>query len=404
MCLFFTVRGQVLYLKDARKAFTEHNLWLLAQKERITMQEALVLQSKLWDSPVATIEQIVYNPEAKAWFGSKSPEQYAVSVEQLLYIGRKRNKAIELARQESKGASFQFYLLLKELDSELSQTFTELYYTNCKLKVYESSSKNIDQVIDRMELNSNQIATSELFRLKSFVADMQSTITELNERRHELQSKLRILTGLDSVAAPHIDESIIPTIDWTLQRAEDLYQTALANRTEVQIDKNNMEQARTSLELEKSQRWGSPTLGATYDRESNAVRNYWGLSLSVPLGLWNSNKGNIQAARSRIKQTELEMEQAQLLLREEVATTLAKAQELQHLYRQYAALFTPETDGLLERLLNNYAQRHIGLVEFLNHYEALQDTRIQFIDTKCRFLVQALEINRVAGTSVFSFE
>lgn len=404
VCVFFCCRGDVLLLKDARTAFTENNLWLLAQKERISMQEALILQSRLWESPVATIEQIVYNPEAKAWFGSKAPEQYSVSVEQLLYIGKKRSKSIELARQGSRNATLEFYLLLKELDSELSQTFVQLYFTNCKLKIYQSSGWSIEQVINRLEVNSNQIATSELFRLKGFVADIQRTITELSDERHDLESKLRVLTGIDSIAPPSLDESVIVSTDCLLQSAEVLYATALTNRTEVLIKENLLEQSRTSLELEKSLRWGAPTIGATYDRESNAVRNYWGLSLSVPLGLWNANKGNIRAARSKVKQSEIEEEQFKLLLREEVNTSLAKAQEAQRLYMRYASLFTPESEGLLERLLNNYTNRHIGLVEFLNHYEALQESKIQFLDTKCRFLLQVIELNRVAGTTVFSIE
>ena len=404
LCAFTLGKGQPLTLGEVRAAFTKNNLWLLAQKEQISIQEALVLQSRLWESPVASAQQILYNPGANAWLGTRSVEQYTVSVEQLLYIGRQRNKSIELAKEGSKGATYQFYLLLKELDTELSQTFVDLYYTERKIELYQSSDSSIRQVIGRMEMNSGAIAASELFRLKSFVAGIQSIVTELTGQKQELKSKLRLLTGLDSIPSPYLDESIIGAIDWTLQNTDNLCSTAEKNRMEMQINQNSIEQAQTSLELEKSRRWGLPTVGATYDHRAGVIPNYWGLTLSVPLTLWNSNKGNIRAANARIKQAELEMSQWQFSLQEEVKTTLSKAQNTQQLYRQYAALFTDETDGLLNRLLGNYTQRNIGLVEFLDHYQSLQETEIQFLDIKCNFLKQSIELNRVVGTPLFSFE
>ena len=51
----------VLTLKEAEQRFLERNLSLIAERYNIDMAQAQVLQAKLFENPVISLEQNVYN-------------------------------------------------------------------------------------------------------------------------------------------------------------------------------------------------------------------------------------------------------------------------------------------------------------------------------------------------------
>lgn len=50
-----------LSLQDATARFTNHNLELIAERYNIDMAEAEVIQARLFENPVISLEQNVYN-------------------------------------------------------------------------------------------------------------------------------------------------------------------------------------------------------------------------------------------------------------------------------------------------------------------------------------------------------
>ena len=61
--LFSGARASVvsLSLKESEQRFSEHNLEVIAERYNIDIAEAQVVQAKLFENPVVSLEQNVYN-------------------------------------------------------------------------------------------------------------------------------------------------------------------------------------------------------------------------------------------------------------------------------------------------------------------------------------------------------
>src|ERR1700761_1069991 len=77
--------------QDAEKQFLEKNLTLLAQKYNIEASKALIEQAKLWDNPVLSTDQNIYDGGSKKFFYHNSTEgQVFLQLNQVFTTAGKR--------------------------------------------------------------------------------------------------------------------------------------------------------------------------------------------------------------------------------------------------------------------------------------------------------------------------
>ena len=78
--------------------FSEHNLEVIAERYNIDKAEAQVVQAKLFENPVVSLEQNVYNRLNGRYFDFGKQGETIVEVEQLIYIAGQRNKRVRLEK------------------------------------------------------------------------------------------------------------------------------------------------------------------------------------------------------------------------------------------------------------------------------------------------------------------
>lgn len=125
-----------LSLDDALERFAACNLSLIAGRYNIDMAEAQVMQAKLIENPVISLEQNIYNRNNGKYFDLGKEGEAVVEIEQLIYIAGQRNKRVRLEKINKEMAAYQFEELLRTLRGELKEKFVDLYYTRKSLSVY----------------------------------------------------------------------------------------------------------------------------------------------------------------------------------------------------------------------------------------------------------------------------
>ena len=109
-----------LSLKESEQRFSEHNLEVIAERY-IDIAEAQVVQAKLFENPVVSLEQNVYNRLNGRYFDFGKQGETIVEVEQLIYIAGQRNKRVRLEKINKEMALYQFEEVLRTLRSELKE-------------------------------------------------------------------------------------------------------------------------------------------------------------------------------------------------------------------------------------------------------------------------------------------
>ena len=137
-----------LSLPEATDYFLSNNLSLLAEKYAIDKAEAEVIQAKLFDNPVISFEQNIYNRNNRKYFDFGRESQQMVEIEQLISIAGQRNNRIRVEKINHEMAVFQFEELLRTLRSELNETFIGLYYANKSISVYDREITYLGQLVE----------------------------------------------------------------------------------------------------------------------------------------------------------------------------------------------------------------------------------------------------------------
>lgn len=161
------------------------------------------------------------------------------------------------------------------------------------------------RIIESTEIAWHRKASDELL-------EMQSALLELNHLRGQpWDASLRV--GESKLAFPSPPD------------AGALMAAARTNNFDLQMRKAELEQQGFKVSLARNERHPAVSVGPYFSQERAAdTENIAGLGVTIPLPLWNRNKGNIETARARevqaqtslyVTQRELERKIAEQMLR-----------------------------------------------------------------------------------------
>jgi cobalt-zinc-cadmium efflux system outer membrane protein len=135
-------------------------------------------------------------------------------------------------------------------------------------------------------------AVTSLHRAADSQKELQSAMTEINQLRgYPVQQQVRIATpDLKFPSTPPLDEVLA---------------SARTNNFELKMREVELEQQGFKVQLAKNERYPSVTAGPFYSEEkARDFETRVGVGVSVPIPIWNRNKGNIEVASARRTQAE----------------------------------------------------------------------------------------------------
>ena len=139
------------------------------------------------------------------------------------------------------------------------------------------------------------------------------------------------------------------------------------------------------------------TIGGRWSRAGSYIPDYYAVSLSIDLPVFNRNQGNIEISERTLEANTALLNNSALSLKEDVKTAYEKASEIDRRYRQSDNKFISEYKTLIEGVVANYRNRNISLLEFTDFYESYRTSMLQWQQLR-NDRVQALEnLNYAAG-------
>ena len=136
-----------LTLKEAEQRFLKCNLSLLAEHYNVDIAQARLLQAGLFDNPVISFEQNVYNRLNGKYFDFGKKGESVVEIEQVIRLAGQRNKQIRLEKINRVIAGYQFEEVMRTLRQELGEAFTEVFYLSKSLSVYDKEINSLEHLL-----------------------------------------------------------------------------------------------------------------------------------------------------------------------------------------------------------------------------------------------------------------
>ena len=392
-----------LSLQQAEQAFIKNNLSLLASKYSIDVNKALIQQAKLWDNPILTIDQNIYDKSGGFFKHDDVNGTFYMQVMQLIRTAGKRNKAAQIALDNATISEQQFDDLLRTLRYTLH---SDLLETNHLLKIKQVYSREVEEVnrlikgMD-LQLQVGNISVKDNLRIKALLFSLQNELVTVDAQLMTLQAEIKLLLNNNEsrFIAPvlaykfgELTTAAIPIIDSVVKQA--------LSRPDAKIAQTALALQNHNLNYQKALRNPDISIGTEFDQRSSYAPNYIGLAISLPLNIFNRNQGNITSAKFLIQQQQAITDQANAKIKNDVVAAVNKFIFYQEVNNRSQLDFSQQYDTLFLNMLKSYQARQLSLLEFIDFMDAYKDTKLKIAEQHNGLVRAAADLNYAVGNDI----
>ena len=395
-----------LSLKDAEKMFLERNLSLIAERYNIDKTQAQVTQARLFDNPVISLEQNVYNRLNGKYFDVGKEGEATAEIEQVINLAGQRNKRVRLEKVNKEIAEHQFEEVLRTLRSELNKTFVEICFSTRSIGIYDKEIESLSLLMKafREQQNKGNISLLESSRLESLLLSLRKEKNEQENNLVNLRGELNLLLSLPAGQEINLllDDDILKQVDTAAVHFADM-DNMLSVRPDLKMAHSSVTAAKANLKLQRSMAAPEFSIKGMYDRAGNFINNYFAIGVSVSVPIFNRNQGNIKSAKIDIMQNGKEEEYAIEKARMELYAAYSQLQKAVELYRSSNDELEHNFGRLIEGVNENFRKRNISMLEFIDYYQSYKETCLQLYELKKDVFLAMENLNTIVGQTVFNY-
>lgn len=398
-----------LALPDAEQRFFQNNLAVLAQQYNVTVAQAQAVQARIIDNPTLYVEQDVLRRRISRPVVPEGTlgNEAIVTVQQLFSIAGRRKAAGRVAQQAAVVEQYNLQDLLRTLRYQLRTTFYDLIFKQQTLKVYDTEINSLSRTVNlyQTQFEKGNVALKEVIRLRAFLFTLQSEKQALLTDVAAEQSDLHVLLRdpISTTYVPVVDLGRTRALSLNAYSEQQLTDTALVLRTDLNARRASLEQQNLNLTLQRKLATPDLAVGYTYDKAGSYINNYSALTLGMAIPIFNRNQGNIQVAQAQIAGGKLLVDQQQLIVQSEVHQAYQLAVRSDELF-QSTDRDTAPFARLMTGIEQSYAKRVLTVVEYLDFFESYKNNLVQLNTLRANRIRAFEQLNFAVGKPIFRAE
>lgn len=372
-------------ISEADSIFLSKNLFLLAEKYNVDAVKAQIVQAKLFNNITFNVSQNVYDPEKKLWFNASTKGETAASFQRLFLLAGKRNKLVKLAELSYDKEEQNYFDLIRTLKYSLHSGFFNIYYLKQTLILYDKEINALSKLIMVFEkqFEKGYVSKKELVRLKSFLFSLE---TESQSYSIQLISNLSDFNVLLHTAninyTPLVDGNLLKFVKLDNINLQSLIDTANIHRYDLLMAQSDVIINKATLNYQQALATPDITLAAGWDRNGSFVHNFNFISMQIDLPVFNRNQGNIKSAMFNVESSKTKLLGTKERIKADVNQAYSKVIETDRLYNKFDDKYVSDLDNLVDEMIKNYEKKNIGIIEFLDYYDAYKTNIIQINNLK----------------------
>ncbi|MFN0303221.1 MAG: TolC family protein [Burkholderiales bacterium] len=382
-----------LTLRDALALALQRNPELAAFGNERLAAEAAILQAGVLPNPVLEIAGDNLGNARKAEAGDRTT---AIQIGQLIELGGKRTARIRSAEASRDLVNWDYEAKRIEILSLVAQRFVDVLTAQRRQMLAEEALTLAKQVSDAVAKRVRAGKVSPVEETKARLAEGSAEI-ELDQARREGLSVRKTLGALWGSHDPRFEKAVgdldktipLPGYEQLAERVRD--NPELARWT------SEIERRRATVDGERAKAIPDVTVTAGVTRFNQFDDRAFMLGISVPLPLFNSNKGGILEANRRLDKAADE----QRVAASRVLVALAQAYErLAAIHKEIATLrsiLLPGAQSAFDAATTGYQLGKFGFLDVLDAQRTLFQTRTQHLRALADYQRGVSEIERLVG-------
>ncbi|MCZ2154040.1 MAG: TolC family protein [Bryobacterales bacterium] len=392
----------------------QRNEDFLAARQRLDEARGLRVQAGLRPNP--TLEINVANG---AVLGSPGEREFNAGYSQLLELGGKRTRRLEVAAAGEQLAETEIREWERLLRAEIKQRFAEALAAH---RNFEISNSLLELNQHSLEIAEARYRQGEAARLEPGILKVEVGRIRADRLRYESQEReaameLRLLAGMASDAPLRLKGNLTPRL---IQMSEtDAIDAALKQRPDLQAAVREEALRESEIRLAKAE--ATPDLTATgrYTQSSSrfdqfglsgtgtaleairATDNTVGVGVSLDLPFRNRNKGNIQAAIARNHAAGLRRNYLEHSVRRDVINAFNRYNAAMQAVQVFDTDVLKQAQENVSTLRTAYDARELRLLDVINEQRRLIETQAAYTEVLREAYLALSDLEKAVGAPVF---
>lgn len=402
-CLAQTpVPSRALTWQETLDRFKTNNPTLLAGKVTIDESRAQEITAYLRPNPITTLgwDQItpyrVDDHLRPIWL------TYAYGNTTYLHEREhKRELRLESARRATDIATSGQADLERNLTFGLRDAFVRLLQAKAVEGVAKENLNYYDKEIGvyRERLTSGAISKVDFQRVElqrvQFESDLLSAQVDVRTAKIDLLTFMRDSTPVDKF-------DVAASFDFSdrLQGLDDLRRAAVESRPDLRQAQLVIDRAHTDHQLAVANGSTDPTFGGSVSWQPSPYNTYAGISVSIPLRIFDKNQGEKARTALEIGRTERLRDATQTGAMRDVDSAYATLENTLQQLRPYKQKYLQEAQEIRETVSFAYQNGAASLLEFLDAQRAYRDTQLSYLNLVGAYFSAANQVNFAVGREV----
>ncbi len=392
---------KALTWQDIRDRFETANPTLQAGQIGVSESRAEEITANLRPNPNLTLgaDQIDPFPGGR----SHGPFAYFFPSAVVTYLherDHKRELRLESAQDSTKIAVSEQADLERTLLFTLRTAFIQTLQEKAIRDLASENLSYYDHVLDvnRDRYRTGAIAQVDLDRLElqrvQYESDLQTA--EVNLRT----AKIQLLALLDD-RTPVNQFDVTGAFDFSTQMAalDEIRQAALDARPDLKAALQSVDKAKTDHRLAVSMGSTDPTIGVDVARNP-PIDQYFGVSLSIPLRIFDRNQGEKLRTQLDIDRNEKLLEASRAQVFSDVDSAYAAVTSSVILLQPYRDRYLQQATRVRDTIEFSYQRGAASLLDFLDAQADYRSVQVNYLNLVASYLDAAAQLNLAVGREV----
>jgi outer membrane protein, heavy metal efflux system len=382
-----------LTLREALALTLQTNPELGAFSQEVRATEAAVLQADVLPNPVLEIGGDNLGNARKADAGDRAA---VIQIGQLIELGGKRAARVRLAETGRDLANWDYEAKRIDILSQVTRRFVDVLASQQRETLAAESLRLAQQVTDAVAKRVQAGKASPVEETKARLATAAAQV-ELEQAKRELISARNALGALWGSGRPRFEKAV-----GDLERIAPLpaYER-LAERVRGNPDlarwSSEVTRRQAAIDAERAKAVPDVTVTAGALRFSQFDDYAYGIKISLPIPLFDRNRGGILEANSRLDKATDEQRAAESRLFTELAQACQRLAAIEKEIETLRMTLLPGAQSAYEAATKGYQLGKFGFLDVLDAQRTLFQTRSQYLRALADYQRGVAEIERLIG-------
>lgn len=394
------LQAQEIGYEDFMRQVAERNAGYLAEKYNVEIAVANAQAAKVFNDP-----ELSFGYSNNQDWSMQMGQSYETEISYTMSLGNVRGARMKVSMTEQQIAEKAAADYLCNLKAEAATAYAEAWCAAAKERIMYDAYSNMLKIAagDSLRLSEGEVNATDALQSAMEAKRMRNDwLSSVSEARNAF-TKLSSYAGgipVDGV------QDMLPGVTSTAGKSlSQLQEIALDNRCDLHIAMLSKQLSENNLKLVRASRSMEISLNAGYSYNTE-VRNeiapapkFHGFSagVSVPLKFSSANRGEVNAARAAVLQSEKALAAAELQIRTEVSMAYESYITAENILDTYESSISEDAKTILENRIFGYKSGDSRLFELLEAQRAYDEVLISFMEAQRDVFVSYAELCRATG-------